>query len=834
MGELATGRADAGDEVTLDSSAAANAARHKPGLKELLGALRLDVAYHRAQGSCLYYRDDYGAEIQVLDFVGGYGCLLLGHANRALTAEAVAFWQSGAANLAQGSIARRSETLARELSRRAGGDYCAVWANSGAEAVEAAIKHAMLETGGRLFIALRGAFHGKSLGALQLTDNALYRRPFGHAAFCVQRVHPNNMAELDAAFADSQSLAGCVVEPIQGEAGVRPLTGEFLRRAAELCRARRVPLIVDECQTGLGRTGHFLASGALGSQPDYVILSKALGGGVAKRAAVLIERRRYQPEFDLLHTSTFADDEFSSAIALKTLELLDDNLLATCRDKGDWLQARLRELMGEFPTVLADVRGAGLLVGVEFRPQAAAASFMLRFISSAGLLGPLVSAYLLHAHQIRIAPTLSDPLTLRVQPSALVEYTELVPLISAMREVCARLERGDVAGLTKFLTRGGRADFQIPWPRKNNARPLTFSPAGDTPRRTSNEIPRVAWIFHLIDEADVSRLEPAFAPFNRASRRAYLNRFSSLAEPVVMNPVEIHSRTGSQICLTPILLPVTSEWLRRKFLGRQLAPLRRLVQQGVDVARHAACDIVSLGQFTSIVTRDGRTLLAGSLGLTTGNRLTAALAVQAVRSGLRMRGLDPSDATLAVIGAAGNIGRACVALLAPLFRNAMLIGSGRSSSQARLARLATRFGASVSSDLSDLRRAEVVVCATNTVDLTLGPFHFAPEAIICDVSVPSVLHRDLAVVRPDLAVIAGGVCRLPHRERLGIPGFPLPPGHVYGCMAEGILLGFERDMSTQLVGRVALDQVRKLERLATKHGLTIPERPRSGANHALV
>jgi acetylornithine/succinyldiaminopimelate/putrescine aminotransferase/predicted amino acid dehydrogenase len=843
MGEHAKARADVeAGKINLVSPAAGNAPRHKPGLKELLGALRLDLAYHRAQGSCLYYRDEHGAEVEVLDLVGGYGCLLLGHAHPPLTAEAAAFWQRGAANLAQGSIGPLSEALARELSRRAGGDYCAVWANSGAEAVEAAIKHAMLETGGGAFIALHGAFHGKSLGALQLTDNPLYRRPFGVATLDVRRVPPNDTAALDAAFAACQALAGCIVEPIQGEAGVRPLTGEFLRRAAELCRARRVPLVVDECQTGLGRTGDFLASRAMGVRPDYIILSKALGGGVAKRAAVLIERRRYQPEFDLLHTSTFADDEFSSAVAYKMLELVDDRLLATCREKGAWLQVRLREVKHEFPTALADVRGTGLLLGLELRSQAAAASFVLRFASSTGLLGPLIAAYLLHVHRLRLAPTLSDPLTLRLQPSALIEYEQLERVTDGVRDVCARLQRSDIAGLTRFLTRDARGDFQVALPRRENRPPLSFSPIALPPERTHNEVPGVAWLFHLIDETDLSRLEPGFAQFNRASRRAYLKRFSSLAEPVLMNPVDIRSRTGAQICLTPILLPVTSEWLRRKFHSRQLAPLRRLVQHGVEAARQGGCDIVSLGQFTSIVTRDGCTLSSGSLGLTTGNSFTAALAVEAVQNKLRDRDLDPSDATLAVIGAAGNIGRACVALLAPQFGRAILVGSGRPASQARLAKMAARFGAHVSTELKALRCAEVVVCAANTVDLALGPFHFAPETIVCDVSVPSVLHRDLAVVRPDLAVIDGGVCRLPQRENLGIPGFPLAPGYVYGCMAEGILLGFERDLSKRLVGPVSLEHVQILERLGAKHGLTALDSSnrlktpssRLGTTHAVV
>src|SRR5262249_35419377 len=159
---------------------------------------------------------------------------------------------------------------------------------------------------------------------------------------------------------------GFIFEPILGEGGVWPIQEAFAQRAARLCTERGVPLIADECQTGLGRTGTFLASSALGLHPDYVVLSKALGGGLAKISALLIEKKRYRDEFDLKHTSTYADDDFSCSIALKTLQLINEELVSACREKGAEMLLGLRRLAAQYPSVIADVRGKGLMLALEF------------------------------------------------------------------------------------------------------------------------------------------------------------------------------------------------------------------------------------------------------------------------------------------------------------------------------------------------------------------------------------------------------------------------------------------------------------------------------------
>ena len=176
------------------------------------------------------------------------------------------------------------------------------------------MKHAILETGSRTFIALEKGFHGKTLGAVQLTANQDYREPFLIDGLTVHRVRVNDIAHLEQTFARTGSIAGLIFEPIQGEGGVREITAEFAQRAAALCSARGAPLMADEIQTGMGRTGTFLACEALGVTPDYVMLSKALGGGLAKISATLIRRERHVDKFDVLHTSTYAEDDYSSGV----------------------------------------------------------------------------------------------------------------------------------------------------------------------------------------------------------------------------------------------------------------------------------------------------------------------------------------------------------------------------------------------------------------------------------------------------------------------------------------------------------------------------------------
>jgi acetylornithine/succinyldiaminopimelate/putrescine aminotransferase/predicted amino acid dehydrogenase len=800
--------------------------RHKPGLNALLSAVGLDVVYHRGQGDLLYYHRDDGREIEVVDLVGGYGVLSLGHRHPEIVNAITDFLASGQANHVQGSIRPGALQLADALNVRTRGDYCTILANSGTEGVEAALKHALLETQGRTFIALQGAFHGKTLGSLHATSNPRFRQPFCRGPGYVVRVVPGDLRLLRETFERVEDLAGFIFEPIQGEAGVRPVPAEFLRLAAKLCADRKIPLIADECQTGLGRTGCFLASESYGISADYIILSKALGGGLAKISAVLIDRNRYRQDFDWIHSSTFADDELSCQVALKVLDLIDGETIAACRREGSYLLRQMQSLQKRYPDVIAEVRGRGLMVGVQLQRPRAQSGFMLNHLAERELLGPLVAGFLLNQHRIRVAPTLSDPSTLRMQPSLLVGRERLQQVVAAWRDVCVKLADHDVVGLTGHLARPPRQTEPLlrePFsatPIYHFARDRSTAATGSRRIRPA-ALRRIAWVFHLIDSSDIAHLDPAFAELTTEEKNAFCERWSSLCEPVVMETVDIRSLTDEVVRLYPILLPVTSQWMLNHSRGKRLTNSRRLVQKAVDVAAALHCNVVTLGQFTSIVTRRGESLDNHSMQITAGSNYSAALVSQAVRAELIQRDRDPADLTLGVVGAAGDVASTCAAMMAPEYRQCLLVGSGNAGSIQRLNKLASEIpGARVAANLQAIQEADVVVCATNSTTAPLGPECLHSDAIVCDASVPATLQPSICDDLPEVTVFPGAIAVLPGKESLEIPGFPLPRGFTYGCMAEGLLLGLDGDERNRWSGRSSSRRAAEISQVAARHGFT--------------
>jgi predicted amino acid dehydrogenase len=637
----------------------------------------------------------------------------------------------------------------------------------------------------------------------------------------------NDLEQLEAAFAQAVDLAGFIFEPILGEGGVRPVDGLFAQRAAQLCADRDVPLIADECQTGMGRTGSFLASESLGVQPDYIVLSKALGGGLAKISALLVRRKRYRDEFDLKHTSTYADDDFSCAIALKTLELIDDSVLAACREKGDRLLAGLRQLAAQHPDVITEVRGKGLMIAVEFRRSSRSPSFLLRLLSAREDLAYVLTGYLLNIHRIRIAPTLCDRFTLRLEPSALIADKEISRFLHAMEDVCNRLASDDALGLTRFLASRNPARRASGGSPRSDGKFMAYDDAQFRARQQNPPSAKVAWLCHMIDADHLVSIEPPLASLPFQEREAFLACLVSRGAPVVMSAVDVRSKTGSVVRLYPILLPFTSNWAKQRIDDQRLAVPQALVQQGVDLARALDCQVVSLGQYTSIVTLNGTRLAASGIGVTTGNSYAIVLAIQAIERAHRETGREPGDSVLVIAGASGNIGRTCAEILAPRYRRTILIGSNKPGSQQRLRIFARTIPRSIAStDLAAVHEGQVVVAALNAVDAPLNADYFARNAIICDLSVPASLSAG-AAARPDLLVIKGGIASLPFGEDLEIAGFPLPRGQTYGCMAEGLLLGFEGICNAAFTGSLSAEQVSRVAAMAARHGFALSDYKRA-------
>jgi len=312
---------------------------------------RTDVTFVRGNGAWL--EDDEGR--RYLDLVGGIAVVGLGHRHPAPLAAAHAqldkLWH--VSNL---YWTEPMTQLAELLSERFGG-ASVFFCNSGAEAVESALKYARKATGKTGIVALENSFHGRTLGALSATGQPAKRAAFEPLVPGVTFAKLNDSASLAAAIDDD--TACILLEPVQGEGGIHPARPEFLARARDLADERGAVLVFDEVQTGVGRTGSFFAWQRLGTKPDAVTLAKGLANGLPIGALLVADELAdaFEPGD---HASTFGGNPVTCAAACAVVETVDDALLATVVRRGEELAHRLESFPGA-----VEVRGAGLLLGLE-------------------------------------------------------------------------------------------------------------------------------------------------------------------------------------------------------------------------------------------------------------------------------------------------------------------------------------------------------------------------------------------------------------------------------------------------------------------------------------
>jgi len=315
------------------------------------------VVIVRGKGSRIWGED--GREY--IDCASGYGVANIGHCNPAV----VSAIRQQAETLITCPTIFHNDVRARLMARLAEitppGLERVFLCNSGTEAVEAALKFARVATGRTRIIATTHSFHGRSLGALSATWEPKYREPFQPLVPDFHHVPYNDLAAMDAAVTDE--TAAVILEVVQGEGGVNPGDPEYLRGAQRLCRERGALLIVDEVQTGFGRTGRLFACEHYDLQPDILCLAKGIAGGVPMGATVLGPRVGELPVG--VHGTTFGGNPLACAASLAAIGyLVDHNLPAEAARKGEWALERLRSIDAR---VIREVRGLGLMLGIDLR-----------------------------------------------------------------------------------------------------------------------------------------------------------------------------------------------------------------------------------------------------------------------------------------------------------------------------------------------------------------------------------------------------------------------------------------------------------------------------------
>ncbi len=439
-----------------------------PQMGRILRTLGFDKTWVGGEGAHLI---DAEGE-RYLDLFGGYGVFAIGrnHPEAIAAIEEVMAARTG--NLPQLGVTLLSGVLAEQLLARVGGrapkDLAAmVPANSGTEAVEAAIKIARAATGRPRILYAEHAFHGLTLGSLSLGGEPIFRDGFGPLLPACDAVP---FGDLDALERELQrgDVAAFIVEPVQGK-GVNLPPVDYLRGAQERCRAAGALFVCDEVQTGLGRTGRFLALEHWGLQPDMVCVAKALSGGLVPIGAVLVSRAAFDEVFDgmeraVRHGSTFGGNDLAAAAGLATLRVLErEGLVERAAQLGNLLLELTRPLVDRYE-VVRDVRGLGLMWGIEFGPpEGRAARSLWNAVERGqpGLFSQLVTVPLFHEHRIFCQVAGHRMNVIKALPPLVVEESEIRRFAAALEEVVARAEHLPSA-LTRFGVRVARRAVAAP------------------------------------------------------------------------------------------------------------------------------------------------------------------------------------------------------------------------------------------------------------------------------------------------------------------------------------------------------------------------------------
>jgi acetylornithine/succinyldiaminopimelate/putrescine aminotransferase/predicted amino acid dehydrogenase len=829
-----------------------------PHLSAKLKQLKIDRTFERAGGMWLY---DSSGE-RYLDFMSQYGALPFGHHPAEVWAAIASLRDEGEPVFAQPSLLKSAGALAERLLQvaPAGLDYV-TFTNSGAESIEAALKLARHATGRQRILSTRNSFHGKTFGALSATGKSDYQV---HFALPIEGFDYVNYGQIDSLRYALESAdppyAAFIVEPIQGEGGVYVPPAGYLREAQSLCRRHGVVFIVDEVQTGLGRTGALFACDEERINPDIITLSKALGGGLIPIGAMLCSANVYREKFALKHSSTFAGNALAARVGLATLDLLTRNnraLLTHVRTEGAYLKARLDALQARFPDLIKEVRGRGFMLGLRFSSDRS--QWYENFLGIAAQereLTQLVASYLLNVERVRVAPTLNRGDVLRLQPALIASREHCDIAVDALERTLELLAERNTGKFYRAILQRERPALRHG--DDASALPLATYKIPEVP--ANSEAHRFGFLLHPLDAQSFVDYDTTLGGLDQRELAEFESTMQGLIGPVVGSRVQVVSPTGAVAIGDFIMVSYTAAQLRALPQREAVAVLK----DAIALARSRGARIVGLGAYTSVVSGGGVLLADDTVALTSGNTYTVVAGIEAIDLAVERAERVWDESVAAIAGAAGAIGSCMAVLLSLRAAKLVLIGNpaheptaGRerllnvvqsivecarsSRSDARpgsvaaqivslvhedrtsraLAERLVEIGAIVLSDsTSALAIADVIVTATSFPGDSVDATVLRSGAIVCDISRPRSLNESVAETRPDVLVIDGGIVSVPGGARIGPYG--LKSGTSFACMAETMLLALEGRFEHTSIGH-ALDigEVARFQQCARKHGFEL-------------
>jgi ornithine--oxo-acid transaminase len=414
---------------------------------KLLGFHKVKI--ERAEG--MYYYDQNGRKI--LDFFGGFGSLALGHNHPRILEARRKFQEEMRHEIAIAFMSQYAAALAYDIAACSPGDLDMVFlGSSGSEAMEAAIKVAERAAGPKKpkIVYAENSFHGKTKGVLSITDGGLYRGEFKLVDNTV-RVPFGDIESIENAFRSDPEIGVIVLETVQGGGGIIQADTAFWQKLRQLCDQYGVIWIADEVQCGFGRTGKFYAFEHYGVIPDVTALAKSLGGGKTAMAAMIAKRDVYMkaygtPKTAMIHAmATFGGIGEACITSIETINVLyDEHLIDNSAETGDYLLERLNELHTRYPKLIKEVRGKGMMVGLEFHDFSNAMPMVLRPVLAMlddklkGSLPGFIGSHLLRDHGVLVAFTEYNRNVIRLEPPLICGRAHVDEFITALDEILGR------------------------------------------------------------------------------------------------------------------------------------------------------------------------------------------------------------------------------------------------------------------------------------------------------------------------------------------------------------------------------------------------------------
>ncbi|MGC0054893.1 aspartate aminotransferase family protein [Ochrobactrum sp. MYb15] len=414
---------------------------------KLLGFHKVKI--ERAEG--MYYYDQNGRKI--LDFFGGFGSLALGHNHPRILEARRKFQEEMRHEIAIAFMSQYAAALAYDIAACSPGDLDMVFlGSSGSEAMEAAIKVAERAAGPKKpkIVYAENSFHGKTKGVLSITDGGLYRGEFKLVDNTV-RVPFGDIDAIENAFRSDPEIGVIVLETVQGGGGIIQADTAFWQKLRQLCDQYGVIWVADEVQCGFGRTGKFYAFEHYGVIPDVTALAKSLGGGKTAMAAMIAKRDVYMkaygtPKTAMIHAmATFGGIGEACITSIETINVLyDEHLIDNSAETGDYLLDQLKELHARYPKLIKDVRGKGMMVGLEFHDFSNAMPIVLRPVLAMlddklkGSLPGFIGSHLLRDHGVLVAFTEYNRNVIRLEPPLICGRAHVDEFIAALDEILGR------------------------------------------------------------------------------------------------------------------------------------------------------------------------------------------------------------------------------------------------------------------------------------------------------------------------------------------------------------------------------------------------------------